>query len=209
MPCRSLARLPPHHPCGRRTAAGRAGLGAWPAGLARDTGILSPICRPTKRDIPPKLRWLPGAGRQDDRKSARLPRPVSHHTRRNQGRPERRPAPGHPDTCRVCRERLTFPGSRRFEVPWVSRSQVAGSWSCYGPDQASPKFIFDRGEPAPGMSDSRARHAGSGPRGPGAGPGAPHPRCDRPGAARGQGQPDPSRPWAGWPSYRPRGQAHL
>jgi len=33
MPCRSLARLPPHHPGDRRTAARRAGLGAWPTGL--------------------------------------------------------------------------------------------------------------------------------------------------------------------------------
>jgi hypothetical protein len=34
--------------------------------------------------------------------SARLPRPPAHHTKRSAGRLERRPAPGHPDTCRVC-----------------------------------------------------------------------------------------------------------
>jgi hypothetical protein len=39
------------HPRDRRTAAGRARLDAWLAGLARDTGILSPACRTTKRDI--------------------------------------------------------------------------------------------------------------------------------------------------------------
>ena len=37
------------HPCDRWTAARRGGLGAWLAGLARDTGILSRIGRTIKR----------------------------------------------------------------------------------------------------------------------------------------------------------------
>jgi Family of unknown function (DUF6256) len=36
------------------SAARRAGLGAWLAGLARDTGIFSRICKATRRNIPLK-----------------------------------------------------------------------------------------------------------------------------------------------------------
>jgi hypothetical protein len=61
----------------RRTAARRGGL----AGLARDTGVLSRICRSTKRGILLSPRCLRGAGRHDERKSERLPRPLPHHTR--------------------------------------------------------------------------------------------------------------------------------
>ncbi len=51
MPSRSLQHLPPHHPLDRRTAARRAGLDAWLAGLARDTGTLSRRCKTTRRNI--------------------------------------------------------------------------------------------------------------------------------------------------------------
>ena len=97
-----------------------------------------------------------------------------------------------------------FPDDLR--CPGVSRSRVAGSWPCYGPDLASPKFAFDRGEPAPGMSDSRTGFAATGPGAPGPVPGTL--AATARGLPYGHGQPDPSRPWAGWPSHRPRGQAH-
>jgi hypothetical protein len=38
----------------RRSAARRAGLDAWLAGLARDTGIFSRICRTIRRNMPLK-----------------------------------------------------------------------------------------------------------------------------------------------------------
>jgi hypothetical protein len=55
------------------------------------------------------------------------------------------------------------------------------------------------------MSDSRAGFAETDPGVPGAGVGTRRPRCG-PGPARGQGQPDSSRPRAGWPSHRRAGR---
>jgi len=57
------------------------------------------------------------------------------------------------------------------------------------------------------MSDSRAGFAETGPGVPGAGPGARHPRCDRPWACP-RARPAGSIPALVWPSHRPRGQAH-
>jgi hypothetical protein len=102
----------------RWTAARCGGLGAWLAGLARDrhplpnmqhdkTGhtaepALSARCR--------KTRWQKiGAAAvnavtrgQFSTDGDRLPRPVPHHTRRSQGRLDRRRMPVIEDSCRTC-----------------------------------------------------------------------------------------------------------
>ena len=80
------------HSPDRRSAARRAGLDAWLAGRARDTGILSRIRRATRRNIP--LEPALSAGRQRDRKSERLPRPPPQYAESEAvGRCR---APGHP-----------------------------------------------------------------------------------------------------------------
>jgi len=58
------------------------------------------------------------------------------------------------------------------------------------------------------MSDSRAGFAATDPGMPGGGSVHGAFAAAAQGSARGQGQRDPSRPRAGWPSQRPRGQAH-
>jgi hypothetical protein len=69
----------------------RAGLDAWLAGLARDTGILSRICRTTRRNIPLKPELPARCRRQHDRnQSGRL---APQHTTRSQGRLGRCQAP--------------------------------------------------------------------------------------------------------------------
>jgi len=57
------------------------------------------------------------------------------------------------------------------------------------------------------MSDSRAGSAATDLGVPGGGPVPGAFAAAARGPARGQGQPDPSRPRAGWPSHRPRRQA--
>jgi hypothetical protein len=66
-------------------------------------------------------------------KSERLRRPLPHHTRRRQGRLERRRVIQ--DSCRTCPyppQTLELLPVSQTDVPWVSRSRVARSWSCYG-----------------------------------------------------------------------------
>ncbi len=85
-PLRSPGRS---RPCRARRLAGGAG--------SRHRHPL--LCGTTKRDMLPNLRCLPGARRQNDRKSARLPRPPAHHTRPESGAARTPPGASHPDTC--------------------------------------------------------------------------------------------------------------
>ncbi len=114
MPSRSLQHLPPHHPLDRRTAARRAGLDAWLAGLARDTGTLSRRCKTTRRNIllKPALSASCRKTNMTENKSGCL---VPHTTLRGAGgRLGHCQASGHPESCRVCpacRSRGRYPAS--------------------------------------------------------------------------------------------------
>jgi len=192
------------------TAARRAGLGAWLAGLARDTGILSRICRTTRRNIllkpalsascrktnmtgnqsgclvPPRttLRGARGgsdaAGRQVIQRAAGF------------ARTRRRPLsfPGLPDDS-MC------PGFPGIGLPdsghatgwiWLARSSSSIGVSMPGDEWRPRRFRRDR---------FRRAGRGVGTRRPRCGPGAP---------ARGGKASRIHPPRAGWPSHRRAGR---
>ena len=137
----------------------------WLAGLARDTGILSRICRTTRRNI-----LLKPALSASCRKTNMTGNPsgclvLPHHTTRSRGRLGRCRAPGHPDSCRICPhppQALELPRSpRRFDVPgvpgvglpdsghatgwiWLARSSYSIGVSMPGDEWQPRRFRRDR-----------------------------------------------------------------
>ena len=101
MPSRSLQRLPPRYPLHRRTAAHRSGFDA----LAGRAGSRHRHPLPDMQDKAEHPAGTRAACQLPETNHDRNPGGslvLPHHTTPSRGGPGHCPAPGHPDSCRIC-----------------------------------------------------------------------------------------------------------